>query len=57
MRNPRACGSLAQQSGDFVFMFLCRLIFVLSSSLESAESISSARPEAKEMPMQPIPEA
>src|SRR5262245_53857353 len=57
MRNPRACLSLAQHSGDFVFILLCGL-FVMpmpTSHLKSAEGVGGAFAESKKTTVQPVP--
>src|SRR5208283_1919733 len=57
MRNPRACGSLAQHSGVFVLMFLYGLIFrlMLLSQMETENSFGGSTTEANKITVQPIP--
>ena len=54
---PRAFGSLAQHSGDLVFMFLCGLRVTTTGKLEMAELVSRTTTEAHHVAVQPIPEA
>ena len=57
MRNPRACGSLAQHSGVFVLMFLYGLMFwlMLLSRVETENSFGGSTTEANKIIVQPIP--
>lgn len=57
MRNARACGSLAQHSGDFVFMFLCVLTVLMTPprQLQTDEIVGGLATESKQILMQPIP--
>ena len=57
MRNPRACGSLAQHSGVFVLMFLYGLMFwlMLLSQMETENSFGGSTTEANKITVQPIP--
>jgi hypothetical protein len=57
MRNPRACGSLAQHSGVFVLMFLYGLMFwlMLLSRMETENSFGGSTTEANKITVQPIP--
>src|SRR5208282_194396 len=57
MRNPRACGSLAQHSGVFVLMFLYALMFwlMLLSRMETENSFGGSTTEANKITVQPIP--
>ena len=57
MRNPRACGSLAQHSGVFVLMFLYGLMLwlMLLSQMETENSFGGSTTEANKITVQPIP--
>ena len=57
MRNPRACGSLAQHSGVFVLMFLYGLMFwlMLLSQMETENSFGGSTTEANKITVQTIP--
>src|SRR5208282_2684866 len=57
MRNPRACGSLAQHSGVFVLMFLYGLMFrlMLLSQMETENSFGGSTTEANKITLQPVP--
>ena len=57
MRNPRACGSLAQHSGVFVLMFLYGLMFwlMLVSRVETENSLGGSTTEANEITVQAMP--
>ena len=57
MRNPRACGSLAQHSGVFVLMLLYGLMFwlMLLSRMETEYSFGGSTTEANKITVQPIP--
>src|SRR4051812_24860729 len=55
MRNPRACGSLAQHSGIFVFMLFCALRMTTTRQLKTTERVGGALSKSKKPTMQPIP--
>jgi hypothetical protein len=55
MRNPRACGSLAQHSGNFVLMFLCGLMVMPPSQFQTTNVFGGSTTEAKKITVQPIP--
>src|SRR4029077_13324554 len=57
MRNPRAFGSLAQHSGNFVFMFFCELMVTATCLLETTDMVSGTTAETKQIAVQPIPKA
>ena len=55
MRNPCACGSLAQHSGVFVLMFLCGLMVMSTSQFQTANIVGGSTTETKKITVQPIP--
>ena len=55
MRNPRACASLDQHSGVFLFILSSELIVMPTSHLQSAEGVSGAFAESKKMTVQSVP--
>ena len=57
MRNPRACGSLAQHSGVFVLIFLYGSMFwlMLLSRMETENSFGGSTTEANKITVQAIP--
>jgi len=46
-RTPRACGSFAQHSGDFVLIFMCRLMMTAPSQLQSDKVVRGSTAETK----------
>jgi len=57
MRNPCACGSLAQHSGVFVFMLFCGLRVTTTRQLETTERVGGALSKSEKTTVQPIPKA
>jgi hypothetical protein len=58
MRNPRACRSLAQHSGDFVFLLVFGLLMSMPTSLlQTAKRVSGTTTETQHMTVQTIPKA
>src|SRR5208282_3131991 len=57
MRTPRACGSFAQHSGDFVLIFLCGLMMMMTRKLKAAETVRRATTEAKHIAVKAFPKA
>src|SRR5450756_441230 len=57
MRNPRACGSLAQHSGVFALIFLYGLMFCLKllSRVDTENSFGGSTTEANKITVQAIP--
>ena len=56
MRNPRALGSLAQYSGDFVLILLCGLMRMPPGEFQPANVVGGATTEAKQKTVQPVPQ-
>ena len=57
MRNPRACGSLAQHSGVFVFMLFCGLRVTTTRQLETTKCVGRVLPKSEKTTVQPIPKS
>jgi hypothetical protein len=55
MRNPRAFGSLAQHSGDFVLIFVYGLMVMQPGQFQPANVVGGATAEAKQITVQPVP--
>ncbi len=55
MRNPRAFGSLAQHSGDFVLILLCGLMVMSPGQFQPANIVGGATTETKQIAVQPVP--
>src|SRR5439155_26254402 len=55
-RTPRACGSFAQHSGDFVLIILCELMGTTASQLQPDKVVGGSAAETEQIAAQPIPE-
>src|SRR2546425_5831502 len=57
MRNPRACGSLAQHSGLFVFMLFWGLMVTTTRQLQTTKCLGGTLSKTEKTSVQPIPKA